>query len=203
MVSKLQFAFTQACVFYLSYSRMVSRRCSRKNRKQGGGAYQFTGASIASPGTVNNFGQVHAGSHSGTPDCSVGVKSDTLGFTGSPALPGMQSGGRYGFDLTAPLGGGTPFSSGIPQVTSIPCESSRQSGGASDNVAYYAPTAGYDNKPSGWVGGTGAPVMIQAPYAAGAMNPACLKTGGSRRGRKARKTRNRKTRKGRKGNKRR
>ena len=173
---------------------MASRRCwSRKNRKQGGGAYQFTGASIASPGTVNNFGQVHAGSQSGTPDCSLGVKTDTLGFTGSPALPGMQRGGRYGFDLSTPLGGGTPFSSGIPQVVSIPCEASttRQSGGA---VAYFAPTAGYDNKPSGWVGGTGAPVMLQVPYEARSYPT----KGGSRRGRKGRKTRSRKGTKGRK-----
>ena len=162
-----------------------SRRCSRKQK---GGAYQFTGASV---GAVNIFAQVNQGSHSGTPDCSLGVKSDTLGFSGSPALPGLQSGGRYSFDLSEPLGGGTPALSGIPQVISIPCEASttRQSGGAGDNVAYFAPTAGYDNQPSGWVGGTGAPVMIQAPYEARSMNPACLKTGGSRRGRKVRKTR--------------
>jgi len=185
---------------------MVSRRCwTRRNRKQGGGAYQFTGASIA-PGAVNNFGQVHQGSQSGTPDCVVGVKSDTLGFTGSPALPGLQKGGRYAFDLSEPLGGGTPALSGIPQVMSIPCEASttRQSGGGGDNVAYFAPTAGYDNKPSGWVGSTGAPVMIQAPYEARAMNPACLTTGGSRRRHKRskRKTHAKKP-KSRKGNKRR
>lgn len=163
--------------------RGKSRRCSRKQR---GGAYQFTGASIAPPGTVNNFGQVHTGTTSGTPDCSVGVKSDTLGYSGSPALPGLQRGGRYSFDLSQTPGGGAPSMSGIPQVMSIPCEASttRQSGGAGDNVGYFAPTAGYDNKPSGWVGSTGAPVMIQAPYAA----RSCLTTGGSRR-RKARKTR--------------
>lgn len=180
---------------------MVAQRKSRKcYRKQSGGAYQFTGASV---GPVNNFGQVHAGSHSGTPDCVAGVKSDTLGFTGSPALPGMQKGGRYSFDLSETPGGGAPSMSGIPQVMSIPCEASttRQSGGAGDNVGYFAPTAGYDNQPSGWVGSTGAPVMIQAPYEARSMNPACLKTGGSRRGRKGRKVR--KTRKGRKGTKRR
>jgi hypothetical protein len=177
---------------------MASRRCwTRKNRKQGGGAYQFTGASVAA-GTVNNFGQVHTGSQSGTPDCSLGVKTDTLGFTGSPTLPGIQKGGRYGFDLSTPPGGGTPFSSGIPQVVSIPCEAStsRQSGGA---VAYFAPTAGYDNKPSGWVGSTGAPVMIPVPYEASS-SPT---KGGSRRGRKGRKGRKARKTRSRKGSKRR
>ena len=59
-------------------------------------------------------------------------------------------------------------------------------GGASnlggDNLAYYAPTAGYDNKPSTWLDSVGAPVQLQIPYEARSWNPACLKTGGKRRG---------------------
>jgi hypothetical protein len=43
---------------------------------------------------------------------------------------------------------------------------------------YYAPTAGYDNKPSTWVDSVGAPVQLQIPFAARAMNQACLTTGG-------------------------
>jgi hypothetical protein len=50
-----------------------------------------------------------------------------------------------------------------------------------DNLAYYAPTAGYDNKPSTWLDSVGAPVQLQIPYEAKSWNPACLKTGGKRR----------------------
>lgn len=46
-----------------------------------------------------------------------------------------------------------------------------------DSMYYYAPTAGYDNKPSTWVDSVGAPVQLQIPYAARALNPACLTTG--------------------------
>jgi citronellol/citronellal dehydrogenase len=101
-----------------------------------------------------------------------------------------QRGGRYSFDLTAsPTVGGTPWGNGIPQVMSIPCESARhnplnlQAGGVGgvDSAYYVAPTAGYTNNPSSWVGAAGAPVQIQTPYDAGTMNPACLKTGGGRK----------------------
>lgn len=101
-----------------------------------------------------------------------------------------QKGGRYSFDLsTSSTFGGTPWGSGIPQVMSIPCESARsnplnlQAGGVGgiDSAFYVAPTAGYTNNPSTWVGAAGAPVQIQTPYDAGAMNQACLKTGGGRR----------------------
>ena len=64
----------------------------------------------------------------------------------------------------------------------------RQSGGVwgVDSAAYYAQTAGYGNTPSAWVSSTGTPSMLQTPYAAGAMNPACLKTGGGKRSGKRR-----------------
>ena len=63
-------------------------------------------------------------------------------------------------------------------------------GQAAVSEAYVAPTAGYDNKPSTWTDSVGAPVQLQIPYNARMMNPACLKTGGSRRRRsRARKTR--------------
>ena len=57
-----------------------------------------------------------------------------------------------------------------------------------DNLAYYAPTAGYDNKPSTWLDSVGAPVQLQIPYEAKSWNPACLKTGGRRR--RSRKSKN-------------
>jgi hypothetical protein len=111
-----------------------------------------------------------------------------------------QMGGRYGFDLSAPFGSSAgPGMGGIPPVQKIACESASttsnplnqasqqalvgQKGGGTItmNPAYFAPTAGYDNTPSKWVASTGAPVLLQAPYEARAMNPACVKTGGSRR----------------------
>jgi hypothetical protein len=46
-----------------------------------------------------------------------------------------------------------------------------------DSMYYYAPTAGYDNKPSTWVDSVGAPVQLQIPYAARELNPSCLTTG--------------------------
>ncbi len=61
--------------------------------------------------------------------------------------------------------------------------------GGIDSAAYYAPTAGYGNTPSTWVSSTGTPSMLQTPYAAGAMNPACLKTGGGKRRNRNRKYR--------------
>jgi hypothetical protein len=52
----------------------------------------------------------------------------------------------------------------------------RGGGLGTDSAAYYAPTAGYDNKPSSWLNSVGAPVQLQIPYEAKAWNPACLKT---------------------------
>jgi hypothetical protein len=105
-----------------------------------------------------------------------------------------QRGGRYTVDLAAgPIGNG-PFVAGA-QISRIPCEGGMvdtgppapfpnpvpMAGGAgpyasTDNAAYYAPTAGYSNQPSAWVGAAGAPSLLQLPYDAREMNPACLKT---------------------------
>jgi hypothetical protein len=48
-----------------------------------------------------------------------------------------------------------------------------------DSMYYYAPTGGYANNASTWKDSVGAPVQIQVPYAARAMNQACLTTGGA------------------------
>jgi len=98
-----------------------------------------------------------------------------------------QRGGRY-MVAAAPY----PESSSVgpnvyAPVSKLGCNF--QGGGGADTVAYYAPTAGYSQQPSSWVGATGSPVLLQAPYAAGAMNQACLKTGGGRRRRRGRKSR--------------
>lgn len=110
-----------------------------------------------------------------------------------------QRGGRYSFDLSAPLNPSAgPGFGGIPQVMRIPCEAAVhnplnpvQLGGVGgvDSAFYAAPTAGYGNTPSSWVGSTGAPSMLQTPYEARTTPPVCFKTGGgkkkTRRGKKS------------------
>jgi hypothetical protein len=148
------------------------------------------------PGTLVNFS---AGS-GGLPGMGGGRRRmrGTRGKMVKRKGSRRQRGGRYGFDLTSSATfGGTPWGSGIPQVMSIPCESARsnplnlQAGGVGgiDSAFYSAPTAGYTNTPSTWVGSTGAPSMLQTPYDAKAMNPACLTTGGGRRRRTKRNKR--------------
>jgi len=143
------------------------------------------------PGMLSNYAP--AGGAGGLPGMGGGGRRRRRGTRGRKAKRGTrrrQRGGRYSFDLAAsPIVGGTPWGNGIPQVMSIPCESARsnplnlQKGGVGgvDSAFYVAPTAGYTNNPSTWVGAAGAPVQIQTPYDAGAMNQACLKTGGRRR----------------------
>lgn len=117
-----------------------------------------------------------------------------------------QRGGRYTMDTAAAYASGPNV---FLPATRIPCEGSTpnplnpgphtpssqpplrggarrsraQHGGVGgvDSAAYYAPTAGYSNQPSTWVSSTGTPSLLQIPYEAKAMNPACLKTGGGKR----------------------
>lgn len=104
-----------------------------------------------------------------------------------------QRGGRY---MVAPAAYPADSSSGpnvfAPVIKGNSCES--QIGGGADTLAYSAPTAGYTNQPSPWVASTGAPVLIQAPYEARSMNPACIKTGGGRkRGKRTKRSRAKRT----------
>ena len=125
----------------------------------------------------------------------------------------MLKGGRYSFDVGAgPISPSTPFLGSYPEVVRIGCEGGlvntsppgalpnptplTQSGGVGgiDSAFYTAPTAGYGNQASQFVDSVGGPVLLQQPYDARIMNPACLKTGGSmrrklRKSRKSRKTR--------------
>ena len=61
--------------------------------------------------------------------------------------------------------------------------------GSPDLAAYAAPTAGYTNNASSWVSSTGSPVLLQTPYEARTMNPACLKTGGGKKKKQTRRKR--------------
>jgi len=117
---------------------------------------------------------------------------------GSPVMKG----GRYMVDVgQGPINGigSAGPSSGMAVISRIGCEGGlvntsppgalanptplRQAGGVGgvDSAFYTAPTAGYGNKPSDFVDSVGAPVLIQQPYDARIMNPACLKTGGRMR----------------------
>lgn len=153
----------------------------------------------ARPGYILNFGDAGGLPGMGGGGKRRGRKGRKGTKRGRKMSRRKQRGGRYSFDLTSSSTfGGTPGTSGIPQVMSIPCESTRpnplnQHGGVGgvDSAFYSAPTAGYTNTPSTWVGSTGAPSMLQTPYDARTMNPACLTTGGgkrrSRRNRKGKK----------------
>lgn len=127
-----------------------------------------------------------------------------------------QAGGRYTVDVGAGpvngIGSAGP-SAGMALISRIGCEGGlvntsppgalsnptplTQSGGVGgiDSAFYTAPTAGYGNKSSDFVDSVGAPVLLQQPYDARIMNPACLKTGGRRKYRKSKKSSRRKSRK--------
>ena len=137
-----------------------------------------------------------------TPTTGLGLP----GMSGGRRCKGTrkQNGGRYSFDLTNPVAAGAPWAGGIPQVMRIPCEAAIanplnrvQMGGVGgvDSAFYAAPTAGYTNTPSSWLGSTGAPSLLQTPYDARSMPPVCTKTGGGKHKRKGTK-RSRSKRKG-------
>lgn len=114
-----------------------------------------------------------------------------------PSAPGVppqqvviQKGGRYESNPGALLGGDSAIGmSSYSSVNPIACERGSTNSlnmhggsgvtvGAADSMRYNAPNAGYghgfETLPGSAVGG----LMINTPYAAGAFNPACTKTGG-------------------------
>ena len=188
----------------------------RRNKKQHGGGLGGVVTFAPASHTMNNPLAVAT-----TSSCLSSTRPGTIASYSANGLPGMsggrrtrrQSGGRYGF--VSPNGAavsGPPSMGGLAPMSRIPCEAATpnplnptQLGGGAppltgmslggDNQAYYAPTAGYSNQASTWVGSTGAPSMIQTPYEAKSMNPACLKTGGGRTRRASKKSRKSKSRK--------
>jgi len=145
------------------------RRASRKGRgrrtrKQRGGRYGFF------PEGINQVTPNGAAWWAGTYGPVQRIACE--GSTPNPLNPGPH----------------TPSTQPLPVASSsIPMP---QSGGAQhlapatvgvgnvDSMYYYAPTAGYANTASTWKDSVGAPVQIQVPFAARAMNQACLSTGG-------------------------
>ena len=126
------------------------------------------------------------------------MKSARSFFLGKRAK--KQCGGRWTADVGATTGGPNPY---VP-VTRIACEggmvntsppgaapatmSFKQMGGVGGVASpyYSASTAGYGNTASTWVSSTGTPSLLQTPYEARTLNPACLKTGGGKRRNKRR-----------------
>jgi hypothetical protein len=179
------------------------RKATRKGRK--GSRKAMCGGNL---GNIVTFGapltpEAPIGNTSTVVPQSSCLAENRFGMVDFPTtrlgLPGMsggrrQRGGRYSFDLSQPEPvAAAPWAGGIPPVMRIPCESAVanplnpvQMGGVGgiDSAFYAAPTAGYTNVPSSWVGTTGAPSLLQTPYDARTMNPACLKTGGGKRRRK-------------------
>lgn len=184
--------------------RGTRRRGRGSSRQRGGGAgiggYTFggpitPGAPVGNTAEVLPMDSCQAATRFGLVSQSTGAGTGLPGMRGGKrrgrgTKRRVQRGGRYGFDLSAPVAPAAPWAGGIPQVMRIPCEAARpnplnaQAGGAPGGTGspyMTAQTAGYTNTASPWVGSTGAPSLIQTPYAAGTMNPACLKTGGGKR----------------------
>jgi hypothetical protein len=136
-------------------------RKGKKTRKQRGGRYGFFPESI---GTVTPNGAAWwAGTY--PPVQRIACEGGSFNplnptHTGSSAPPGAANPNYY-------LKGGAqqlaPATYGVGNV---------------DSMYHYSPTAGYANTASTWKDSVGAPVQIQVPYAARAMNQACLTTGG-------------------------
>ena len=112
----------------------------------------------------------------------------------APGVPShrAQQGGRWGSFPMGPLSPNGVGASGI-SFAPIPCEKGFMRGGMAplsgsqvevgqaDSMRYMAPSAGYRNDFQAFpAGGAVGGLTIQTPYAAGSMNPACLKTGGRR-----------------------
>lgn len=198
-------------------TRKMRRGGQRGGQKGGGAGQSYTFGAPIVAGLGNSAEVIPYSSCLATP--RPGEVSLPLKGLGLPGLSGggkrrrghsrRQRGGRYSFDLSQQITPGAPWAGGIPQAVRIPCEGSIpnplnpgphtpstqppiQSGGVGgvDSAFYYAPTAGYSNTASTWVGSTGAPSLIQTPYEARAYNPACLKTagGGRHTARRSRKT---------------
>lgn len=145
--------------------RRKSRKGSKgkKTRKQRGGRYGFFPESI---GTITPNG---AAWWAGTYPPIQRIACE--GSTPNPLNPGPHT------PSTQP----TPVASSripMPQTGGGQLAPATYGVGNVDSMYYYAPTAGYANTASTWKDSVGAPVQIQVPFAARAMNQACLTTGG-------------------------
>lgn len=148
------------------------RRTNRKQRGgsmvttgQRGGRYTFDLSPPSVAGVAPNAAAWWAGSY--PPVQRIACE----GSTPNPLNPGPHTPSTQPLPVASanlhlnPQSGGGGTSPGTVGVGDV------------DSMYYYAPTAGYDNKPSNWVDSVGAPVQLQIPYAARELNPSCLTTG--------------------------
>ena len=128
-------------------------------------------------------------------DVAASVPVATAQVQAQGAVP--QKGGRYEVNPGFLLDGGSDMGArSYAPIAPIACErghanSMNMHGGGSLGgaaLAHYAPTAGYGHQFEASTGSLGG-MMINQPYDARAMNPACIKTGGKRRGSRASKRR--------------
>jgi len=193
--------------------KLRKSRKSYKRKHSGGGSSAYTFGQAVAPGAPYASQVVPVSACQ-----AVARPGEIMGYSppGRGGLPGFGGGGSrrrskrtrrqrsirgggWTVNTAAPLGGPNVL---VDNTRIRPCtfgggrrSSKKQRGGASllgspDLAAYQAPNAGYTNNPSPWVSSSGAPVLLQQPYAASAMNPACIKTAG---GGKKRQTKRRKT----------
>jgi hypothetical protein len=183
----------------------MARKRTTKHRGGGLGQVYSFGGPLTPQHPIGNTAEVIPAS-----SCLATPRFGEVSFpTTGLGLPGMsggsrrrkQRGGRYSFDLSAPLNPAAPWAGGIPPVMRIPCESAQttanplnavQMGGVGgvDSAFYAAPTAGYTQTPSSWLGSTGSPSLLQTPYDARTTPPVCFKTGGGRRRKGTRRGKN-------------
>lgn len=156
--------YSQYSASFKGLPGMNGGKRSRKSQK--GGRYGFfpESASTVNPGAwwAATYGPVQRIA------CEGGSQNPlNPTHTGSTAPPGAASPNYYLNPGKGLMSGGAqqlaPATVGVGNV---------------DSMYYYAPTAGYANTASTWKDSVGAPVQIQVPFAARAMNQACLSTGG-------------------------
>ena len=114
----------------------------------------------------------------------------------APQMQQAQKGGRYEVQPGFLLDGGSDIGAKSYGIASpIACErgyanSLNMHGGASlggADLAYHAPTAGHGPRFETYPGGATGGLMINVPYDARAMNPACTTTGGKHRYKRSRR----------------
>jgi hypothetical protein len=115
--------------------------------------------------------------------CMTESRPGQLSYSALGGLPGMK-GGRYTNVLTDNM-------AGFARIDKIHCDPNplnplNQRGGvglrgASDMGVYEAHTARYTTEPSQFVGGTGAPILLNRPLDGVAWSKACAQTAGSRK----------------------
>lgn len=192
-------------------SNRRANKYTKRRRQGGGGSGAYTFGAAVSPGAPYASTVVPTSACMAAPRFGELAGYNPPGRGGLPGFAGggrrrrrggrrsrKQQGGGYGTDVSATTGGPNPFAPIYRtaceggSINTLPATAQamqrggkrrKQSGGVGgiDSAFYAAPTAGYGNTASTWVSSTGTPSLIQTPYDARSMNPACLKTGGGRR----------------------